>query len=207
MNIVKKLTKIVILAMSLIILTFSLNAKRGSFISDPYIQIARLDLNNINEDTLKKELQKVRHKLDYLYIFNSSELSTFNLGNLKRLQDITISNCPYLKSVNISNCDYLQKIFISGSTPSNLSIKINNCPLLQLFAISDSDINDQELQSLLSPVKDRLSTLYLSSCKNLQDIDLKIYPSLDFLSLDDCPGLQQNIKELRATGIEIETFE
>ncbi len=86
------------------------------------------------------------------------------------------------------------------------NIDINICPWLQLFDISESDINDQQLEQLLFFVKNSLIFLYLSSCKNLQAIDLRMYPKLELVSLDDCPGLQRNIEKLRATGVEIEIF-
>ncbi len=204
MNIVEKLVKTIILGISVTILTFSLNAARSSFNGGLYPKMITLELDDVNEVELKEKLRKIGPKLEILEI-DSDRLIRFNLANLEYLQKITL-DCSELTDINIINCKYLQQIYFFGPDTWLQNIKIKDCPLLQHFAISDSDINDQQLKKLLSLVKDRLSILHLFSCKNLQDIDLKIYPNLELLSLDDCPGLQQNIEKLRATGIEIEIF-
>ena len=205
MNIMEKLIKTVILGMSLTLLTFSLHAKRNGFDGDLYPKTIQLSLDDVDEVGFKEELRKIGPKLEVLDI-SSDELKMLDFANLEYLKNITIDS-PYLTGINVRNCESLLEFCFSGFIFWPQSVKINNCPLLQLISITDSDINDQQLKQLLLQVKDSLVFLSLSSCENLQDIDLKMYPKLELLSFANCPGLQRNIKKLRATGVEIETFE
>ncbi|KAH1064384.1 hypothetical protein J1N35_029371 [Gossypium stocksii] len=169
------------------------------------------DIRSLPEGTVCIRLKKLRidqcKAFDHSKIFLYTSLESLEIDRTKcgQLESFPLGSFPMVKRVHFSKCEDLQFISVAleGSHHQHLacldSLDIWFCQNLISFQIEDG----------LSVTN--LTRLWLWSCKSLKSLPEhmhSVFPSLEYLEIDDCPeiervpkeGLPSKLKDIRILG-------